>query len=384
MGSEMCIRDRYCTMILADYGADVIKVEMPRVGDDARQYGPFVGGESVYFAAINRGKRSITVNMKKPEGKEIVQRLLVGADVLVQNFRPGTMEKYGLGYADVKEFNPRLIYVSGSGYGQTGPWSRKAAYDMAIQGLGGFMSLTGEPDGDPTKSGPSIMDLLTGILMAQGTLTALYARERTGRGQLVDVAMLDSSLSILENALTRYALTKKVPTRVGNRHPSITPFGAFRAKDDLFILAVGNDKLWQAFCDLVKRPDWAEDERFATNHARTINEKILKEMLEELFASRTVAEWVEMIDAIGIPCAPVNSMDKVLEHPQIKARDMVVTLKHPVIGDLPVAGLPVKLSDTPGAVEKPAPLLGEHTGEILRSLGYSQAEIDRLQEGSVI
>jgi CoA:oxalate CoA-transferase len=323
--------------------------------------------------------------LKTDEGKTIVRRLVGWADVLVENFRPGTMEKLGLGYEDLKALNPRLIYVSGSGYGQTGPWSRKAAYDMAIQGLCGFMSLTGEADGPPTKSGPSIMDIMTGVLMAQGALTALYAREHTGAGQLVDVAMLDTGVSVLENALTRYAMTGELPTRVGNRHPSITPFGAFRAKDGLFILAVGNDKLWRSFCELVGRPEWADDERFLTNLSRTQNEKVLKGLLEDLFAAKTAAEWVEEIDAAGIPCAPVNTVDKVADHPQVAAREMLVDIDHPVIGPMKLAGLPVKLSATPGKVERPGPLLGQHNQEILGELlGYDARQIEELKTKQVI
>ncbi|MBU2702408.1 CoA:oxalate CoA-transferase [Sporomusaceae bacterium BoRhaA] len=375
----------YTSMMLADFGADVIKIETPEVGDDSRAFGPFVNKESAYFMSLNRGKRSMTLNLKLSEGQEIFKEMVKKADVVLENYRPGVMEKFGLGYEVLQEINPRIIYAACSGFGHSGPYMKKPAYDVIVQGLGGIMSITGQEGGEPTRVGASVGDITAGLFTATGILTALYSRAITGKGQKVDVAMLDCQVAILENAISRYLVSGTVPSPIGNRHPSITPFEAFRAQDGYIIIAIGNDRLWAKFCQLIKREDLVTDEHFVANADRTKNQKQLKSILDGEFPAKTVAEWIEVLDGAGIPCGPINTVDQVIADPQVQARNMIVEIDHPVAGRLKMPGLPIKLSATPGAVETPAPLLGQHTEEILQEfLGMSTQQLADLRAKKVI
>lgn len=375
----------YTGMILADMGADVIKIERPGKGDDSRAYGPFKNGESVYYMSLNRGKRSMTLNMKSEEGKQILKDLVKQADVLVENFRGGTMDKLGLGYDVLKEINPRLIYSACTGFGMTGPYKHDPAYDVIVQGMGGIMSITGQEGGEPTKVGASIGDITAGIFSAVGIMMALYAREKTGRGQLVDVSMLDCQVAILENAIARYMNAGVSPKPIGNRHASITPFQSLKTKDGYVIIAVGNDTLWQKFCGLIERPDLAADERFSTNPLRTENVKVLSEELTKTFVTKTMDEWLHILKEGGIPVGPINDVERVIKDPGVIAREMIVTTHHPIAGDVEMAGVPIKLSDTPGSVDAPAPTLGQHTREILKEkLNMDDALIDHLYEDKTL
>lgn len=369
----------YTGMILADMGADVIKVERPGKGDDSRAYGPFKNGESVYYMSLNRGKRSITLNMKSEEGKQILKDLVKQADVLVENFRGGTMDKLGLGYDVLKEINPRLIYSACTGFGMTGPYKHDPAYDVIVQGMGGIMSITGQEGGEPTKVGASIGDITAGIFSAVGIMIALYNREKTGKGQLVDVSMLDCQVAILENAIARYMNAGVSPKPIGNRHASITPFQSLKTKDGYVIVAVGNDTLWQKFCGLIERPDLAADPRFTTNPLRTENVKVLGEELNKTFQTKTMDEWLHILKEGGVPVGPINDVERVIKDPGVIAREMIVTTHHPIAGDVEMAGVPIKLSETPGSVDAPAPTLGQHTREVLKEkLNMDDALIDQL------
>lgn len=369
----------YTGMILADMGADVIKVERPGKGDDSRAYGPFKNGESVYYMSLNRGKRSMTLNMKSEEGKQILKDLVKQADVLVENFRGGTMDKLGLGYDVLKEINPRLIYSACTGFGMTGPYKHDPAYDVIVQGMGGIMSITGQEGGEPTKVGASIGDITAGIFSAVGIMIALYNREKTGKGQLVDVSMLDCQVAILENAISRYMNAGVSPKPIGNRHASITPFQSLKTKDGYVIVAVGNDTLWQKFCGLIERPDLAADPRFTTNPLRTGNVKVLGEELNKTFQTKTMDEWLHILKEGGVPVGPINDVERVIKDPAVIAREMIVTTHHPIAGDVEMAGVPIKLSGTPGSVDAPAPTLGQHTREILKEkLDMDDALIDQL------
>jgi len=375
----------YASMMFADFGANVIKIETPNGGDDSRAFGPFVGKESAYFMSLNRGKRSMTLNLKEAKAKELFKEMVKKADVVLENYRPGTMEKLGLGYEVLKEINPKIIYTACSGFGHTGPYSSKPAYDVIVQGMGGIMGITGQEGGEPTRVGASVGDVTAGLFAVIGTLTALYTREVTGIGQKVDVAMLDCQVAILENAIARYATSGVSPQPIGNRHPSITPFEAFKAKDGYIIIAVGNDRLWSDFCNLIGKPEMIQDERFATNPKRTDNQKALKAILDTVFPDKTVDQWIEALDKAGIPCGPINSIERVMNNEQVKARDMIVETDHPVAGKIKMAGIPIKMSETPGSVERPAPLLGQHTEEILSEiLGISSEEVAQLKTQNVL
>ncbi|SDF33856.1 CaiB/BaiF CoA transferase family protein [Sporolituus thermophilus] len=372
----------YCTMMLADYGADVIKIEPPEVGDDSRAFGPFVGKESAYFMSLNRNKRSIALNFKRQEERDLFKEMVKHADVVVENYRPGTMEKFGLGYDQLKELNPKLIYAACSGFGHTGPYRDKPAYDIIVQAMGGIMSITGPENGDPTRVGASVGDIIAGMFTAYGIMMALFHRERTGEGQKIDVGMLDCQVAILENAIARYVTSGVVPGPLGNRHPSITPFSSFTAKDGYIIVGAGNDRLWERLCNILGRPDLIKDERFDTNARRTANAKELTTILNEIFKEKTIAEWLTALEEAGLPCAPINTIDKIVNDPHIQAREMIVEVEHPVAGKLKMPGVPVKMSATPGSVEFPAPLLGQHTYEIIREvLGWDDTKISQFFDG---
>ena len=375
----------YTTMLLGDLGAEVIKIEQPDTGDESRNFGPFKNGFSLYFMSVNRGKRSVTLNLKTERGQAIFKQLLAHTDVLVENFRPGTMEKLGLDYDTLKPEHPSLIYAACSGFGQTGPYAQQGAYDMIIQGMGGIISITGEPEGPPVRVGTSISDITAALFTTIGILSALHHRNQTGKGQFVDVAMLDSLVAVLENAVVRYFATGEAPKPLGARHPAITPFEAFASADGHVIIALGNDTLWAKFCTHVKRPALILDKRFRTNADRTENHAELFPILSEIMAQRTTDAWIEALGKIGVPCGPINAMDKVVSHPQVQAREMITRIAHQITGEVEVPGVPIKLSETPGNVDAPAPSLGEHTTEVLTSvLKMSPDEVADLKQDGVI
>ena len=375
----------YATMVLGDFGAEVIKLEQPGTGDESRNFGPFKNGFSLYFMSVNRGKQSLTLDLKAPKGKEIFLELVKQSDVLVENFRPGAMKKLGLDYETLRQSHPSLIYAACSGFGQTGPYAQRGAYDMIIQGMGGIISITGEPNRPPVRVGTSISDITAALFTAIGVLSALRHRDRTGEGQLVDVSMLDGMVAILENAIVRHFATGEIPQPLGSQHPAITPFEAFESADGYIIIAIGNDSLWRKFCEHVERLDLVSDERFATNACRTTNHDQLHPILTEIMRGRNTARWIEELDTLGVPCGPINTIDKVVNHPQVLAREMIAKVSHDITGNVEVPGVPIKLSETPGQVTDPAPALGEHTGKILTDLlGKSPETVDRLEREGVV
>mgnify|MGYP002632955847 CR=1 FL=1 len=371
----------YCTQILADHGAEVIKVERPGSGDDTRRFGPpFVGEDAAYFLSINRNKKSVCIDLKIPEGAELVRELARRSDVVVQNFRPGAAERLGLGPDDLRAVNPRLVYCSISGFGQSGPWSDKPGYDLAVQGLSGVMSITGVPDGPPTKVGTSIADIVTGMYAAQGILLALYRRSQTGVGDTVDIAMLDSMVSLLTYQAGNYFATGIAPGRAGNRHPNIVPYETFKASDGWFNLAVGNDRLWARFCEVTGRDDLGGDARFTTNPDRVAHREALFGLLSQLFEPEPVSHWVALLEGAGIPCGPILDVAQVLAHPQVIAREMVTEAR-----GQPLTGTPVKLKEAPSVAPRHPPRLGEHTAEVLAEvLGYDDARVTSLAASGVI
>jgi CoA:oxalate CoA-transferase len=360
----------YCTFLMAELGARVIKVEPPGKGDDAREYGPFVNGKSTYFSSINRGKESIALDLKADRDKRIFAALLAKADVLVENFRPGTMEKLGYGWATLHPRYPRLIYASASGFGHTGPEAQKPAYDMVVQGLGGIMSITGHPGQPPVRIGTSIGDIGAGLYTAVAVNAALLHREKTGGATKVDIAMFDCQLALLENAIMRYTVTGEVPGPLGARHPSITPFEAFATSDGAMIIAAGNDGLFLKLCDALGRADLAAQPEYKTNDLRCRNEPALKREIEAELKTAPTAAWIERLEAAGIPCGPINTVAGALGHPQVAARNMLVTVEDPVSGKLTLAGNPLKFSafrDPP--TRAPAPELDADREKLLRELG---------------
>lgn len=373
----------FCTMILGDLGADVIKIEAPE-GDESRKYGPFVKGESAYFMSINRNKRSVVINLKKPEGVEIFKKLVKDADIVVENFRPGTTAKLGISYEDLQLINPRLIYASCSGFGQTGPYRLRPAYDIIVQAMGGIMSITGQPGGEPTRVGASIGDITAALFTVIGILAALAERERSGKGQYIDISMLDCQVAILENAIVRYSVGGEVPKPIGNRHPSITPFTTLKTKDGYVVIAVGNDNLWRKFCEAIGREDLIDDPRFKTNPLRTQNWEELFEILRSVFSQYTTSEALAIIEGAGVPCGPLQDIGQVFHDPHVRQREMIVPVEHPVAGPVWMAGTPLKLSRTPGKIERPAPMLGEHTLEVLLEAGYTEEEVRRLEAEGVV
>jgi crotonobetainyl-CoA:carnitine CoA-transferase CaiB-like acyl-CoA transferase len=373
----------YCTMLLADLGARVIKVEQPGKGDDTRAWGPpFQSGESAYFLSINRNKESVTLDFKQPEGRSLVERLLARADVLVENFRPGTLAKLGLDYATIQTRYPRLVYCSISGFGHTGPRRREAGYDAVMQGEGGLMSITGAADGPPYRLGVAIADIVTGMFAAQGITAALLARERTGRGQAVDIAMLDSVAALLSYQAGIYFATNRAPGRMGNRHPTIVPYETFSASDGEFVLAVGNDDQWRRFCRVA---DLDEDERFATNRQRVVAYDELRPLLAARLRREPRGYWIERLTAAGVPCGSVRDLAELFSDPQMAARAMVEEVQHAAVGPMRVLGTPLKLSETAASIRMPPPRLGEHTDSVLTSVaGVATTELDALRAKGVI
>jgi len=359
----------YCTMVLADLGARVIKVERPGGGDDARAIGPFVKAKSAYFMSLNRGKESIALDLGEPADREVFEKLLSRADVLVENFRAGVMEKLGYGWEMLHARHPRLIYAAASGFGHTGPYAERPAYDLVAQGMGGLMSLTGEPGSGPTRVGTSIGDIAAGLFTAVGVNAALYHRQLTGEGTKIDVAMLDCQVALLENAIARYVATGQVPGPLGSRHPSITPFEAFASDDGHLIIAAGNDGLFRKLCDVLGRQELADDPRFCSNEERNRNVDALKTAIEAALRGRTRADWLTVLEAAGVPCGPINDVAEVMADPQVAARNMVIRVQDEVAGEISMPGNPIKLSgfEDPSTRE-PAPGLDRDRRRLLEEL----------------
>ena len=376
----------FCTMILADLGAEVIKIEKPGVGDDARYFTPFIKGQSAYFININRGKKSIVINLKNPKGKELFLKLVEKADVVVENFKPGTMEKLGLGYDVLKKVNPRIIYASISGFGQYGPYRDRLAYDLIAQAMGGIMSITGWPETPPTRVGTAIADILAGLYCCIAILAALRAREVTGEGQRIDVAMVDSVMAACEAYNEMWLVEKKIPTRIGNRYEFVYPYDSFKAKDGWVVIGVGNDDMWRRFCNAIGKPELIYHEKFNTNKKRIENYREVKQIVEEWTSKRTVKEIVEILLKNKIPCAPIYSIKDVCEDEHIaKVREMVVEIDQPGVGRVKIVGSPIKITPSTCKVRGPAPLLGQHTREVLKEiLGMSDKEIEDLEKEGAI
>jgi crotonobetainyl-CoA:carnitine CoA-transferase CaiB-like acyl-CoA transferase len=376
----------YCTMLLGDMGARVIKIEQPGRGDDTRGWGPpFLGDESAYFLSVNRNKESLTLDLKQPDARRILERLLDKADVLVENFRPGAMERLGFGYETVAARWPRVVYASISGFGQTGPRRDEPGYDAVIQAEGGLMSITGEAGGPALRLGVAIADIVSGLFAAQGIAVALLSRVRSGRGQLVDIGMLDSTAALLTYQASSYFATGQSPERLGNRHPTIVPYETFEAADGEFVLAVGNDDLWRRLCGVMGLSELSNDRRFATNRARVQHHEAVRAILVERFRTRSGAEWIASLRAEGVPCGSVRDVGEVLGDPQLSARAMIEAVEHATLGSVRVLGVPIKLSDTPGCVRTAPPTLGQHTDQILRTdLALTDADIARLRASAAV
>ena len=360
----------YCTLLMADLGARVIKVEQPSIGDDSRQIGPFLDDESAYFMSINRNKESIALDLKIDIDKSIFESLLEQADVLVENFRPGTMERLGYSWEVLHQRYPKLIFTSVSGFGQTGPYSKRPAYDMVVQAMGGIMSLTGQPGGPPTRVGVSIGDLGAGLYAMIGTQAALLQRERTGKGERVDVAMLDCQVALLENSIARYEVDKKIPQPIGSRHPSITPFDVFKAKDGWMVVAAGNDMLFQRLCDILNLPNLKVDERFSTNPLRCVNHQQLKEELEKRLCDETCKHWINLLVENNIPTGEYNNLAQVLESPQIQEREMLLDVFSKNGRKLTVAGNPIHIGSFVAKVKRNPPTLDQDRQEIIKGLNF--------------
>jgi formyl-CoA transferase len=371
----------YCSMILADLGAEVIRVEIPGRGDDSRAFPPFKRGESLYYINLNRGKRSITLNLKHPGGRRIFLELVKCSDVLLENFRPGTMERLGLGYDTLREANPRLIYASISGFGRTGPYRSRAAYDIISQAMGGLLSVTGWPDSPPTRVGTAIGDMLAALFCCIGILAALWIREQTGRGQLIDISLVDSVFASLENIPQRYFVEGVIPGRIGNRYEFVYPYDSFRAEDGWVIIGVANDEVWRRFLKATGLRRLEEDERFATNPGRVMHHEELKGEIETWTSRRRVKEIVKLLNHHGVPAAPIYTVKDIAEDPHIAmARKMVVDFTQPGLGDVKLLGSPIKMSETRPRPRGPAPSLGEDTEEVLRKiLKLDVGEIERLR-----
>ncbi len=376
----------YCGMLLGDFGADVIKVERPGRGDQARGYGPpFVEGESAYFLSLNRNKRSITVNLATPAGQEVMHRLLSGADVFLLNMpRQSSWDKYGFDYDSVAAENPGIIYGAISGYGHTGPRAGAPGYDVIAQAESGTMSLTGEPDGEPMRFPTPMADMTTALYATIGVLAALQAREKSGRGQLLDISLLESQVSWLTNLVPAYFLTGKPQTRIGNAHPMLVPYRLYKARDKAFNLGVGTDTLWRRLCQAIDRPDLEADERFTTNADRVRNRGHLEPILDDHFALHDAQYWLERLREARIPCGPVNSLPEILSDDHFRQRGGVVDIDHPVVSGLQTLANPIRFSETKPQYDRHPPLLGEHTSEVLAELGYTNAEITALKEGGAV
>ena len=366
----------FCTMIMADLGADILKIERP---DRPRASGPYLHGERIYDLSVNRSKKSMTLNLKSDAGKDIFKKLLISSDVVIENFKPGTMERMGLGYEELKKIKPNLIYAAISGFGYTGPYKNRGALDMVIQGMSGLMSLTGEPNGRPTRCGTSASDIFSGIYMFGAVASALYEREKTGKGQFIDVAMLDSTFSCLENAVINTCIFNKNPERVGNSHPTSVPFQTFQTSDGEIIITCSRDSAFYSLCRAMGRPDMIQDERFAKAEARRLNKELLEDEITRFTSTRTLDECEETLNQFGVPNGRINTLTMICNDPQIAARDMIVKVEHPVAGTYQMAGSPLKFSSLTEAHYEPAPTLGQHTREILSErLNMTDTEIEAL------
>ena len=375
----------YCTMLLGDMGARVVKVEHPGRGDDTRAWGPpFVGRESAYFLSINRNKESVSLDFKDPDGRRVLDRLIARADVLVENFRPGVLARLGLDYGALAPTHPRLVFCSISGFGQNGPRRDQPGYDAVIQAEGGLMSVTGAADGPAFRVGVAVTDMVAGLLAVQGILLALFVRERTGRGQHVDISMLDGVISLLSYHASIYLTTGRESCRVGNRHATIAPYDTFAASDGELFLAVGNDDQFQRFCPIAGLDHLLSDDRFATNPLRVANEMALRPLIAPVIQRRTRDEWIRALTAAGVPCGAVRTVSEALSDPQVAARHMIEDVEHAVLGSMKVLGTPIKLSDTASRIRSAPPTLGQHTDAVLKELGLSVADIARLRSRGVI
>ncbi|MEW6742211.1 MAG: CoA transferase [Planctomycetota bacterium] len=376
----------FCTMLLGDLGAEVVKVERPGTGDDTRTWGPpFAGGESAYYLCCNRNKKSITIDLGKAAGCELVKELARVSDVLVENFTPGLMHRFGLDFTTLHELNPRLVYCSITAYGQDGPYRERPGYDMVLSAVGGLMGITGERGGPPCKVGVAITDVLTGVYASSAILAALLWRERSGKGQYIDCSLLDAQVSALANIASNYLVAGQEATRWGTAHESIVPYQVFPTKDRPIAIAVANQKLWVSFCHALGKEEWLADPRFESNPKRVANRDVLVPLVTEAFAARTCSEWMEILLAASIPCGPVNNMASLFADPQVQHRQMAATVPHPTIGSLRLSGIPIKYSATPGQIRLPPPLLGQHTAEILTSvLGYPAERVAALRREEVV
>lgn len=376
----------HCTMLLGDLGAEVIKVERPGTGDDTRTWGPpFAGGEAAYYLCCNRNKKSITVDLKNARGVELVKELAKVSDVFVENFTPGLLKRFGLDYETLKSLNPGLIYCSITAYGQDGPYRDRPGYDMVLSAVGGLMWITGEQDGDPCKVGVAITDVVTGVHAAGAIMAALLARARTGKGQYLDISLLDIQVSALANIASNFLVAGQEAKRWGTAHESIVPYQVFHTRDHPIAIGAANQKLWESFCVALEKQEWLEDPRFASNPKRVEHRDVLLPLISEALAQKTCDEWMEILVAASVPCGPVNNMERLFSDPQVLSRDMIAEVPHPTIGTLKLCGIPVKYSETPGAIRYPPPLVGEHTDEILDEvLGYAPEGIEELREQGAI
>ena len=375
----------YCTMVLGDLGADVIKVEPPE-GDETRGWGPpFAVGESAYYLCVNRNKRDIVINLKTEEGRVILIDLAKQCDVLVENFRPGTLARFSMDYETLHELNPGLIYCSITGFGQTGPLRNQPGYDLMIQAMGGIMSITGQPDGTPMKVGVAVVDLFAGQNAIIAILAALQARERTGKGQYLDISLFDSQLGWLANVASNYLISGELPRRYGNAHANIVPYQSFRASDEYFVIAVGNDKQFARLCELIGKLELADNSHFTTNDARVVHREELIQILQSVFEVKSAAHWLSALEVAGIPSSPINTIDKVFSMQHVSVREMLIHMTHPMAGDLTLVASPLKMSETPVQYLLPPPLKGEHTARVLTELlGFSPLQVDELKARGVI
>jgi formyl-CoA transferase/CoA:oxalate CoA-transferase len=375
----------FCSMILGDMGAEIVKIEEPGKGDDTRAWPPFVGGEATYFMAVNRNKQSLTLNLKAPEGRAIFQKLARKSDVVLENFRTGTMVRFGLGYKALARLNPKLVYCAVSGFGESGPEAARAGYDLVVQAESGIMDITGFEDGPPVKVGTSIADLVAGMSAAHGVTLALLARHRTKRGQKVEISMQDAMAALLTYQAGIYFGTGQKPGRRGNKHPSIVPYEVFRAADAYLTLGVANNSLWERCCAALEHPELMKDPRYATEAARVQNRDVLVPRLNEILAARAADDWLKRFEAVGVPAGRIRTVAEVCESAHLKARGMIVTLPHPKAGEVRVLGVPIRLHATPGKASTPPPLLGQHTERVLRGvLGLPRGEIARLRAAGAV
>ncbi|MXY46199.1 MAG: CoA transferase [Chloroflexi bacterium] len=375
----------FCTMLLSDMGADVIKIEKPNGGDDTRRYGPpFIEGESAAFLTLNRNKRSIVLDLKSEQGIAVVRRMLEDADVMIHNFRPGVVDRMGLGYADVSALNPSIVYCTVSGFGMTGPYSSRAGFDLVAQGMSGLMSINGFAGAPPAKVGVPMADLNTGMFCAYGILTAYISRLSTGKGQHVDASLIESGIAYTLYESATYFATGEVAGPLGSAHRMIAPYQAFATEDGYINIGAANQNNWERMCRAIGREDLLDDERFASNPERMVSIEALTPIMEETFRTKTTSHWVDILETAGVPCGPIYNIEQVYADPHVQSREMSVALEHPKAGSIRNIGVPVKLSDTPGSVRAPAPLLGQHCDEVLSQYGYDEAEIAAFREAGVL